>query len=80
MAQANARRRRTHRNDNENTIDYQTQELSLEEILEEFRALEAEQTAAEEESPPMGRLPSKTPQRPTESVCLFASAQVAPRR
>ena len=48
MAKANARRRRTHREDNENSIDLQTPELSLEEILEEFRAREAEQAAAEE--------------------------------
>jgi len=37
-------------------------------------------TAAEEESPPMGRLPSKTPQMPRDRGYFLVSAQVAPRR
>ena len=37
-------------------------------------------TAAEEESPPIGKEPSITPQRPTVSGNRLLSAQVAPRR
>ena len=37
-------------------------------------------TAAEEDSPPIGSVPSITPHSPTASVKRFDSAQVAPRR
>ena len=47
MAKANAHKRRTHRSDN--IIDEQTPELSLEEILEEFRAQQQSETEAEPE-------------------------------